>query len=95
MSRKTASLGRISDSVRHETRLSARLNETCIEALWVGLSLWVGTSDLPKTLKTLDLGVSLLGTTFQKNKNKKSADSGSPESLLERLEFVSENGLLL
>ena len=34
-------------SLRLETRLSARLSETCIEALWVGLSLWVGTSDLP------------------------------------------------
>ena len=42
-------MSRIFDSVRHETRLSARLSETCIEALWVGLSLWVGTgtSDLP------------------------------------------------
>ena len=40
-------MSRISVSVRHKKRLSARLSETCIESLWVGLSLWVGTSDLP------------------------------------------------
>ncbi len=49
-------------------------------------------------LKTLDLGVSLHGctdlqgtTTFKKTKNK-ICGFGQPESLLERREFVSENG---
>ena len=57
MSPKTDSLrralSRIFVSVRHETRLSARLSEACIEALWVGLSLWVGTSDLPRNLELI------------------------------------------
>ena len=38
-------------SINSSTRRSARLNETCIETLWVGLSLWVGTSDLPTIRK--------------------------------------------
>ena len=32
-----------------EIHHTAHLTEACSEALWVGLSLWVGTSDLPNT----------------------------------------------
>jgi hypothetical protein len=44
-----------------------------------------------KTLKTLDLGVSLQGTTTFKKTTTKSADSGSPNPC----QFVSENGFFL
>jgi hypothetical protein len=48
-----------------------------------------------KNLKTLDLGVSLQGTTTFKKTKIKICGFGQPESLLERREFDSENGFFL
>jgi hypothetical protein len=48
-----------------------------------------------KTPKTLDLGVSLQGTTFPENKTKKSAIRAGPNRCRNDVPFVSEIGLFL
>jgi len=52
-------------------------------------------TQMSKTPKTLDLGVSLQGTTFPKKNQKKSAIRAGPNRCRNDVPFVSEIGLFL